>query len=193
MGINLAKGQRIDLTKGRNLKNVIIGLGWETNKYSGSSDFDLDASVFLVNQNGKVFPETNFVFYNNLKSADGSVVHSGDHRSGGTGDSIEEEIRLDFTKIDGNVGTIAVAVTIHDARDRRQNFGQVTNAFVSLMDEATGSELLRFNLDEEASFNDAVVFCELYRKGDNWDFKAVGEGTDGGLLDLCNRYGLDVG
>lgn len=193
VGINLSKGQRISLTKGNNLKNVTIGLGWETNKYVGSHDFDLDASVFLVNKNGQVSPDENFVFYNNKTSADGSVVHSGDNRSGGSTDSIEEEIKLDFSKISDRVDKIAVSVTIHEAKERRQNFGQVSNAFISLVDNTNGSELLRFNLDEEATFNDSVVFCELYWSGDGWDFKAVGESLDGGLFALCERFGLDVG
>lgn len=191
MAVMLQKGQRVDLTKGSTLKKVRIGLGWKTQEFSGV-DFDLDASAFVINAQKRVLPETNFVFYNNLESADGSVVHTGDNRVGGTDDSIEEEIIVDFTKIGPAVERIAVAVTIFDAENRNQFFGQVTNAFVSLTDDETGQEILRFNLEEDYSTLTAVSFCELYRSGNDWKFNAVGAGFDGGLADLCKHYGLET-
>lgn len=192
--INLAKGQRIDLTKGKpGLKKIKLGLGWETNKYQGSQDFDLDASAFLLNTSEKVSPDTNFVFYNNDKSTDGSVVYSGDNRTGGTGgSSIEEEITVDFSLIGSDVNKIAFTVTIHDAESRGQNFGQVSNAFVALFDDETNEEIMRYKLDEDFSIQTSVVFCEVYREGSDWRFRSVGEGYTGDLGYLCKKYGLSV-
>jgi tellurium resistance protein TerD len=187
------KGQRIDLTKGKpGLKKVKLGLGWETNKYQGNKDFDLDASAFLLNKSDRVSPDTNFVFYGNSNSSDGSVVHSGDNLTGGTGSSIDEEIIVDFTKISDDVEKISFTVTIHEADERGQNFGQVSNAFVSLFDEETNEEIMKYKLDEDFSIQTSVVFCEVYRDGSDWKFRAVGQGYTGGLADLCKRYGLSV-
>lgn len=191
MAVLLQKGQRVDLTKGKTLKRVRIGLGWKTQEFSGA-EFDLDASAFLVNGQNRVLPETNFVFYNNLTSADGSVTHTGDNRVGGDEESIEEEILVDFAKIDPSIQKIAIAVTIFDAETRNQFFGQVTNAFVVLFDDETNEEILRFNLEEDYSTLTAVTFCELYRSGVDWKFNAVGAGFTGGLADLCKHYGLEV-
>lgn len=189
--VNLVKGQKLDLTK-RNpaLKKVRIGLGWQT--ADTRQEFDLDASVFILNRLGRVTPETNFVFYNNLLSADGSVVHTGDNRTGGDADSVEEEVTVDFDKISDSTERIVVAVTIHDANTRNQYFGQVSNAFVQLIDDTTGNEILRYNLDEDYSTATSVIFCELFRDGNSWSFNAVGRGENADLGDLCRAYGLDA-
>lgn len=192
MGIQLAKGQRIDLTKTNpGLIKAIIGLGWDTNKYQGGHDFDLDASAFLVDANNKCQNDLDFVFYNNLQHPSGAVVHTGDNRTG-EGEGDDEQLVVDFTKIPANVHRIGITVTIHDAELRQQNFGQVSNAFVRLADDATQQELLRFDLGEDFSIETAVVVCELYRHGNDWKFNAIGSGFSGGLASLCKNYGLQV-
>lgn len=192
MGIQLSKGQRIDLTKTNpGLTKAIIGLGWDTNKYQGRHDFDLDASAFLVDANNKCQNDLDFVFYNNLEHPSGSVSHSGDNRTG-EGDGDDEQLIVDFTKIPANVHRIGITVTIHDAEQRMQNFGQVSNAFVRLVDDANNQELLRFDLGEDFSIETAVVVCELYRHGNDWKFNAIGSGFSGGLASLCRNYGLQV-
>lgn len=193
MGINLSKGQRIDLTKSNpGLKKAIIGLGWDTNKYSGGYDFDLDASAFLVGVDGKVKNENDFIFYNNLQGGNGSVIHTGDNRTG-EGEGDDEQVIIEFDKVPSHVDKIAITVTIHDALQRAQNFGQVSNAFVRLVDQDTNEEILRYDLAEEFSIETAVVFCELYRSGSEWKFNAIGSGFQGGLHALCTNYGLEVG
>lgn len=192
MGIQLSKGQRIDLTKTNpGLTKAIIGLGWDTNKYQGGHDFDLDASAFLVDVNNKCQNDLDFVFYNNLQHPSGSVIHTGDNRTG-EGDGDDEQLVVDFTKIPANVHRIGITVTIHDAEQRMQNFGQVSNAFVRLVDDANNQELLRFDLGEDFSIETAVVVCELYRHGSDWKFNAIGSGFSGGLASLCRNYGLQV-
>ena len=193
MTINLSKGQRIDLTKTNpGLKKVIIGLGWDTNKYSGGYDFDLDASAFLVGADDKVVNEKDFVFYNNLQGANGSVIHTGDNRTG-EGEGDDEQLVIVFDKVPEHVHKIAITVTIHDALQRAQNFGQVSNAFVRLANEETNEEVLRYDLAEEFSIETAIVVCEIYRHGGEWKFSAVGSGFQGGLAALCANYGLQVG
>lgn len=192
MTISLSKGQRIDLTKTNpGLQRAIIGLGWDTNKYTGGEAFDLDASAFLLNQSGKASGIEDFVFYNNLSVYSGAVVHTGDNRDG-LGDGDDEQIKLDFGKIPETVHRIGITVTIHDANQRSQNFGQVSNAFVRLVDEQTGTEILRYDLGEDFSVETAVVVCELYRHGPDWKFQAVGSGFSGGLSALAANYGLDA-
>lgn len=192
MAINLSKGQKINLTKEvPGLKEAIIGLGWDTNKYSGGYDFDLDASAFLVGENGRVNDDLDFVFYNNLNHPSGAVIHTGDNRTG-DGEGDDEEIIIDFSKIPESIGKIAITVTIHEAVQRSQNFGQVTNAFARLVDKETGAEVLRYDLSEDFSVETALVFCEIYRHNGEWKFSAVGSGFQGGLAALCKNYGLDV-
>ncbi|WP_394583943.1 TerD family protein [Cytobacillus firmus] len=192
MGIQLSKGQRIDLTKTNpGLTKAIIGLGWDTNKYSGGHDFDLDASAFLADENSKCANDHDFIFYNNLQHPSGAVIHTGDNRTG-EGDGDDEQLVVDFTKIPSHVHRIGITVTIHDAELRQQNFGQVSNAFVRLVDESSNQELLRFDLGEDFSIETAVVFCELYRHGNDWKFNAIGSGFSGGLAALCRNYGLQV-
>ncbi|MEH3001490.1 TerD family protein [Bacillus pumilus] len=192
MAIQLSKGQRVDLTKTNpGLTKVMIGLGWDTNKYSGGAEFDLDASAFLVDANNRCQQDTDFVFYNNLQHPSGSVTHTGDNRTG-EGDGDDEQILVDFSKIPANIDRIGITVTIHDAETRSQNFGQVSNAFVRVVNEEGGEELIRFDLGEDFSIETAVVVCELYRHGSDWKFNAIGSGFSGGLAALCQNYGLEL-
>lgn len=192
MSINLQKGQKIDLSKtDPGLKKAIIGLGWDTNKYSGGQDFDLDASAFLVAENDRVIHDYDFIFYNNLKHPSGGVIHTGDNRTG-EGEGDDEEIIIEFSKIPEYVQKVGITVTIHEADARGQNFGQISNAFVRLVNEETGNEVLRYDLAEDFSIETALVMCELYRHNGEWRFSAVGSGFSGGLADLCKNYGLDV-
>lgn len=190
MAIQLSKGQRIDLTKDNpGLQNIIVGLGWDVKTFDGGEEFDLDASIFLLNAQGQCRQETDFVFYNNLVSPDGSVEHTGDNRTG-EGDGDDEQIKIHLNKVSADVERITITVTIHDAEARRQNFGQVSNAFVRLVDEDVGNEILRYDLAEDFSIETAVVFCELYKHGNEWKFNAIGSGYEGGLASLINAYGL---
>ena len=194
MAVSLTKGQRVAIDN--SLKLGLVGLGWDTNKYDGGYDFDLDASVFLLGANGKVRRDEDFVFYNNLVGADGAVVHQGDNLTG-NGDGDDEVIVIDFTKIPQDVEKIAVTVTIFDAEQRRQNFGQVSNAYVRLArmrDEfdLQGETLLQFDLEEEFSIETSLVVCEIYRKNGEWKFNAVASGFKGGLEALCRNYGVNV-
>lgn len=190
MPINLSKGQKISLSKeAPNLKVAQIGLGWDIKQFDGGADYDLDASAFLLAENGRCMRDQDFVFYNNL-STDG-VTHSGDNRTG-SGEGDDEQIIIEFDKVPAHVHKIAIAVTIFDAPVRRQNFGQVQNAFVRLVDNATGAELLRYDLGEDYSTETAIVFAEIYRYNGEWKFSAVGQGFNGGLEALCRSYGLDV-
>lgn len=192
MTISLAKGQRIDLTKSNpGLTKVIIGLGWDINKYSTGQDYDLDASAFLLREDGKAKGMEDFLFYNNSNLYNGAVIHTGDNRTG-EGDGDDEQIIVEFSKIPDNIQRVGITVTIHDAQARNQNFGHVSNAFVRVVDEATGREVLRYDLGEEFSLETAVVICELYRQGTEWKFQAVGSGFSGGLAALCKNYGLDA-
>jgi tellurium resistance protein TerD len=192
MTISLSKGQRIDLTKTNpGLTRAIIGLGWDTNKYTGGEGFDLDASAFLLGENGKARGIEDFVFYNNLSVYSGAVVHSGDNRDG-EGDGDDEQVQIEFAKIPSSIHRIGITVTIHDAQQRNQNFGQVSNAFVRVVNEHTGSEILRYDLGEDFSVETAVVVCELYRHGTEWKFQAIGSGFTGGLSALAHNYGLDA-
>ncbi len=192
MSISLSKGERIDLTKTNpGLTKVIIGLGWDTNKYSGGAEFDLDASAFLANAQGKVENDSEFIFYNQLKSPSGAVEHTGDNRTG-EGEGDDEQINVDFSLMPGHIDKIGIAVTIHDAEARSQNFGQVSNAFVRVVNASDNQEILRYDLGEDFSVETAVIVCELYRHAGDWKFNAIGSGFSGGLGALCRNYGLDV-
>ena len=197
MAISLKKGQKVDLTKGNpGLSKLLIGLGWDTNKYDGGSDFDLDASAFLLGANGKVRKDEDFIFYGNLDSPDGSVHHTGDNLTG-EGEGDDEVLTIDFTKVPADVDKIAITVTIYEAQVRKQNFGQVSNAYVRVARMANaqdmqGTEVLRFDLMEEFSVETALVVCEIYRHNGEWKFNAVGAGYQGGLEALCRAYGVNV-
>ena len=183
MAINLQKGQRenIDAPK------FTIGLGWDTNNSSTGSAFDLDASIFILSDQKKLISDENFVFYNNLVSPDGAVEHTGDNLTG-DGDGDDEQIKVDLTKIDPRVSEICVVVTIHDAENRRQNFGQVRNSFVRIFDAATNEVLLKYELEEDFSIETAVEFGRIYKREGKWKFEAVGMGMKGGLQDYLNKY-----
>ncbi|MCW3795297.1 TerD family protein [Paenibacillus sp. FSL R5-0749] len=192
MTISLAKGQRIDLTKTNpGLTKVVVGLGWDTNKYSGGVDFDLDASAFLLHEDGKAKGTDDFVFYNNPTGGAGSLTHTGDNRTG-EGEGDDEQIIVDFSKVPANITRIGITVTIYDYEARAQNFGQVSNAFVRVVDASNEREVLRYDLGEDFSTETAVVFCEFYRSGSDWKFQAIGSGFAGGLAALCENYGLDA-
>lgn len=183
MAINLQKGQRenIDAPK------FTIGLGWDTNNSSTGTDFDLDASLFLLGDNKKLVTDDHFVFYNNLISPDGAVEHTGDNLTG-DGDGDDEEIKVDLSKIEAKVAEICIVVTIHEAASRRQNFGQVRNSFIRIVDAATNQEILKYELDEDFSIETAVEFGRIYKREGKWKFEAVGVGMKGGLQDYLNKY-----
>ena len=196
MAVSLSKGGKISLAKAAeaagiqgSLRNIVVGLGWDTNKYDGGDDFDLDASVFLTNSNNRVTKESNFVFYNN-KVAPG-VEHAGDNRTG-TGDGDDETIKIDLNSIEPDVEKIAVTVTIDQADTRRQNFGMVENAYIHIVDGISNTELIRYDLGEDYSIETAVVVAEIYRYNGEWKFNAIGSGFAGGLAALCRNYGLEV-
>ena len=192
MSISLVKGQKVDLTKGNDgLKKVVFGLGWDTNKYDGNAPFDLDVSAFLTDANGKVTGEQDFIFYNQPCHPSGAIVYSGDNRTGeGAGD--DEVIKVNLQNLPNNSEKISVAVTIYDANNRLQNFGMVENAYIRVLDEETGEQLLRYDLSEDFSTETAIVVGEIYRRNNEWKFKAVGSGYNGGLEALCRTYGIDV-
>jgi len=194
MAVNLSKGQRVSLDKG--IVRAIVGLGWDTNKYDGGYDFDLDACAFLLGANGKVVKDEDFIFYNNLVSRDEAVTHMGDNLTG-AGDGDDETIIINFPQVPQEIQKIAITVTIHDAVARKQNFGQVSNAYVRVAkmanaDDMTGEEVLRFDLMEDFSIETAIVVCEIYRHGKDWKFNAVASGYQGGLEALCKDFGVNV-
>lgn len=197
MAISLKKGQKVDLTKSNpGLSKLLIGLGWDTNKYDGGSDFDLDASVFLLGPDEKVTSDADFVFYGNLKHASGGVEHTGDNLTG-EGEGDDEQIKVDLSKVPASIDKIDFTVTIYEADERKQNFGQVSNAYVRVARMANaqdmqGTEVLRFDLMEEFSIETALVVCEIYRHNGEWKFNAVGAGYQGGLEALCRAYGVNV-
>ena len=181
MPINLSKGQKVDLTKGNpGLKKIMVGLGWDVNTFDSGADFDLDAAAFMVGENGKCPTEKEFVFYGNLEHASGSVKHMGDNLTG-EGEGDDEQIQVDLSLIPANVTRIAFTVTIYDSDVRRQNFGQVSNAFIRIVDDVTGTELIHYDLGGE-----------LYRHNGEWKFNAIGSGFQGGLAALCGHYGIEV-
>ncbi len=192
MAITLSKGQKVSLTKGNpGLKHIVVGLGWDTNKYDGGFDFDLDSAAFLLGENGKVNADTDFVFYNNLKHSSGAVEHLGDNLTG-EGDGDDEQVKVDLSLVPQNISKIAFTVTIHEALERRQNFGQVSNSYVRVVDEDTNQELLNYELGEDFSIETAIVVCEIYRHNGEWKFNALGSGFEGGLEALCKNFGVNV-
>ena len=192
MPINLSKGQKVDLTKGNpGLKKIMVGLGWDVNAFDTGADFDLDAAVFMLGTNGKCPTDKEFIFYSNLKHPSESVIHQGDNLTG-EGDGDDEQIMVDLTKVPANIERIAFSVTIYDSDVRHQNFGQVSNAYIRLVDESTGVELIHYDLGEDFSIETAVVVGELYKNNGEWKFNAIGSGFQGGLAALCGHYGIEV-
>ena len=193
MPVNLQKGQKVSLTKDNpGLNNVIVGIGWDINRFDTVGDFDLDSAAFMLTDAGRVSNQDDFIFFGNLTHPSGSVRHLGDNLTG-AGDGDDEQIRIELSKVPANISRIAFTVTIYDAEQRRQNFGQVSNAYVRIFDESNGVELLRYDLGEDFSIETAAVFGELYKNGAEWKFNAIGSGYQGGLAALCNNYGVEVG
>ncbi|MCI8901549.1 MAG: TerD family protein [Lachnospiraceae bacterium] len=192
MPVSLQKGQKVSLTKDNpGLKKVVVGLGWDVNAFDTGGDFDLDAAAFLLNDTGRVGSSSDFVFYGNLSHPSGSVVHQGDNLTG-VGDGDDEQIKIDLSKVPDNITKIAFTVTIYEPEQRKQNFGQVNNAFIRIYNEENGEEMLRYDLGEDFSIETAAVFGELYKSGSEWKFNAIGSGFQGGLAALCANFGVDV-
>ncbi len=192
MAINLTKGQKVDLTKGNpGLKKLMVGLGWDVNAFDSGADFDLDAAAFMLGDNGKCPTEKEFIFYGNLTHPSESLKHMGDNLTG-EGEGDDEQIFVDLSKIPANVSKVAFTVTIYEAESRGQNFGQVSNSFIRIVDESTGKELIHYDLGEDFSIETAVVVGELYKHNGEWKFNAIGSGFQGGLAALCGHYGIEV-
>ncbi len=192
MSVSLAKGGNVSLSKEEpGLTHILIGLGWDTRTTDGT-DFDLYASAFLLGAGDKVRGDSDFIFYNNLRSSDGSVEHTGDNRTG-EGDGDDEALKVELGKVPADVQKIAVSVTIHEGEARRQSFGMVSNAFIRVVNDVTGREIARYDLSEDASTETAMIFGEVYRHNGEWKFRAVGQGFKGGLAPMARNYGVNVG
>lgn len=194
MAVSLEKGGRLSLSKeAPGLSRIFVGLGWDERATDGA-DFDLDASAFLLKGDGKVRSEADFVFYNNLTAIDGAIAHQGDNLTGG-GEGDDEVIKIDLKQVESNapeIEKIAFVVTIHEAEARKQNFGQVANAFIRVVNDDNGQELVRFDLTEDYSTETAMNFGEIYKKDSEWRFSAVGQGYSGGLSAMCRGFGINV-
>ena len=192
MPVSLNKGQKVSLTKENpGLANVVVGLGWDINQFDNGGAFDLDTAAFMLGDNGRCPTEKEFIFFGNLNHPSGSVQHLGDNKTG-AGDGDDEQIRINLAAIPDNISRIAFTVTIYEAEERRQNFGQVNNAFIRIYNENNGEEILRYDLGEDFSIETAVVFGELYKYNGEWKFNAIGGGYQGGLAALCANYGIDA-
>lgn len=191
MSVVLTKGGRVNLTKGTGLKEAMIGLGWDTNRYEGSADFDLDLVIFECDKNKRCIDEQHFIFYHNLEDPESAIKHSGDNRTG-EGDGDDETAFIKFANIHERVENIVIVVTIYEGKENNQNFGLVDNAFIRMVNTETDEEILRYDLGEDFSIQTAVVFAEIYKHAGEWKFKAVGEGYAKDLADLCREYGIDV-
>jgi len=191
MALSLHKGGNLSLSKtDPGMTKALIGLGWDPRATDGA-EFDLDASAFLIASNGKVRSEADFIFYNQLKSPDGSVEHTGDNRTG-EGDGDDEILKVDLSRVPADIDKIAFSVTIHEGQTRNQNFGQVANAYIRIVNEVSGSEVVRYDLAEDASVETAMIFGELYRNNGEWKFRAVGQGYSGGLKAMANQFGISI-
>lgn len=192
MGVSLSKGGNVSLSKeAPGLTAIVVGLGWDARATDGT-DFDLDASVFMVGENGKVRSDSDFIFYNNAKSADGSVEHTGDNRTG-EGEGDDEQVKVNLATVPADAKRLIFAVTIHEAEARKQSFGQVQNAFIRVTNQAGGTEITRYDLSEDFSTETALIFGEVYRHNNEWKFKAVGQGFAGGLAALAREHGINIG
>ncbi|MEF8703303.1 MAG: TerD family protein [Candidatus Accumulibacter sp. UW26] len=191
MAISLQKGGNVNLSKeAPSLRKLVIGLGWDARVTDGAA-FDLDGSAFVLKTDGKVRSDSDFIFYNNLKSSCGSIVHNGDNKTG-VGDSDDETLTIDLARVPAEVDKITFAVTIHEADVRRQNFGMVAKAYIRCLDANDNKEIARYDLSEDSSTETAMVFGEIYRNGADWKFKAVGQGFKGGLAPLARSFGVDA-
>jgi tellurium resistance protein TerD len=192
MPVSLSKGGNVSLSKeAPGLAAILVGLGWDARATDGAA-FDLDASVFLLNETGKVRSDADFVFYNNKIGGNGSIEHTGDNRTG-AGDGDDESVKIDLTKVPVDVTKVAFSVTIHEADTRRQNFGMVSKAYIRVVNQAGGTEIARYDLSEDSSTETAMIFGELYRHNSEWKFKAIGQGFAGGLGPLAVNYGVNIG
>lgn len=192
MPVNLTKGQKVSITKSNpGLSKILVGLGWDVNKFDTGGDFDLDTAAFLLSDNGKTTKSEDFIFFGNTVHPSGSVEHMGDNLTG-IGEGDDEQIKVNLSAIPPNISRIAFTVTIYEANKRRQNFGQVQNAYIRILDEATGEEILRYDLGEDFSIETAIVFGEVYKHNNEWKFNAMGSGYQGGLEALCNNFGIEV-
>lgn len=191
MSVSLSKGGNVSLSKeAPGMTAITVGLGWDTRTTSGV-DFDLDASAIMCDTTGKVISDKHFVFFNNLTSPDGAVQHTGDNLTG-EGEGDDEQIKVDLVGLPANVERVVVPVSIYDAGSRQQNFGQVRNAFIRIVNQAGGAEIARYDLSEDASTETAMVFGELYRSGAEWKFRAVGQGYEAGLEGIARDYGVNI-
>jgi len=192
MSVSLSKGGNVSLTKqAPNLRAVMVGLGWDERTTSGAA-FDLDASALMVNEAGRILSDAHFVFFNNLKSPDGSVEHTGDNLTG-AGEGDDEQLLVDLTKVPVECARIVFPVSIYEADSRQQSFGQVRNAFIRVVNSDGGAELTRYDLSEDASTETAMIFGELYRHNGEWKFRAVGQGYAAGLAGIARDFGVNVG
>lgn len=191
MAISLSKGGNVNLSKeAPGLNKIMVGLGWDARATDGAA-FDLDASAFLVKMDGKVRSDSDFCFYNNKTVADGAVQHTGDNLTG-VGDGDDETIKVELSRIPADLDKVVFTVTIHEAEARKQNFGQVSRAYIRIVNEEGGQEIARYDLSEDASIETAMIFGEIYRVGSDWKFKAVGQGYAGGLGPLASSFGVNV-
>jgi tellurium resistance protein TerD len=192
MAVSLSKGGNVSLSKAApGLKDILVGLGWDPRSTDGDK-FDLDASVFVVGENGKVASDADFVFYNNKLGAEGAIEHTGDNRTG-EGDGDDEQVKVGLDRVPAGVTRAVFAVTIHDADAKKLNFGMVSNAFIRVVNAADSKEIARYDLSEDASIETAMIFGEVYRHGEEWKFKAVGQGFTGGLGPLATSFGVNIG
>lgn len=191
MGVSLSKGGNVSLTKqAPGLTAVTVGLGWDLRTTTGT-DFDLDASALVLDGSGKIITDQHFVFFNNLRTPDGAVEHTGDNKTG-AGEGDDEQLKVNFGAMPATAERVAFAVSIYDADSRSQSFGQVRNAFIRVMNQVDGTELARYDLTEDASMETAMVFGELYRAGTDWKFRAVGQGYASGLTGIASDFGVNV-
>ncbi len=192
MPINLSKGQKVNLSKeSPGLQKILVGLGWDINAFDSGADFDLDTAAFLADSKGKCPTDQEFVFYGNLEHSSGAVKHLGDNLTG-EGEGDDEQIEIDLSLLPANIEKIAFTVTIYDAEQRHQNFGQVSNSYCRIVDMNTNTELIHFDLGEDFSIETAIVIGELYKHNGEWKFNAVGSGFQGGLAALCGHYGIET-
>jgi len=192
MPVSLQKGQKVSLTKGNpGLQDVVVGIGWDINQFDTGGDFDLDSAAFMIGDNGKITKTEDFIYFGNLKHPSGAVEHLGDNLTG-DGDGDDEQIKINLAKIPASISKIVFTVTIYDSEARRQNFGQVSNSFVRIYNDANKEELLRYDLGEDFSIETATVLGELYKNNGEWKFNAIGSGYQGGLAALCASYGVET-
>lgn len=191
MAVSLVKGGNVSLTKeAPGMTRIVVGLGWDARVTDGAA-FDLDASVFMVGDDGKVLNDKSFIFFNNTTSPDGSVAHQGDNRTG-AGEGDDEQVKITLTGVTPEAKKLVFAVTIYDAESRKQNFGMVSNSYMRVVNDDNNTEIARFDLSEDASTETAMVFGELYRHNDEWKFKAIGQGFAGGLSALASQHGVSI-